>query len=85
MMDRFEKANAFSRTHSDDTRSQKELCLEYLKLYGSVTPLEALSAFNCFRLSSIIFRLRNDGHNISTVLNEDGKPFAIYTLLREGE
>ena len=83
-LERFNRANEFSHIHDEDPRSQKELCLEYLKQYGSVTPLEALSAFNSLRLSSLIFRLRNDGYDIDTQLNEDGKPFAIY-ILKGGE
>ena len=82
-LERFNRANEFSHEHADDPRGQKELCLEYLKQYGSVTPLEALSAFNSLRLSSLIFRLRNEGHDIDTLLNEDGKKFAIYILKGE--
>ena len=85
MMDRFNKANEYSQRYFDETKSQKEMCLDYLERYGSITPLEALSAFNSFRLSALIFRLRKEGHIITTKLNEDGKPFAIYTLVREGE
>ena len=83
-LERFNRANEFSHRYNDDPRSQKELCLEYLKEYGSVTPLEALSAFNSLRLSYLIFRLRNDGYDIETQLNDDGKPFAIY-ILKGGE
>lgn len=84
MMDRFENANEYSHRYFDEKKTQKEMCLEYLEMYGSITPLEALSAFNSFRLSALIFELRKDGHIITTKLNEDGKKFAIYTLLREG-
>ena len=85
MMDRFENANEFSHRQFDEKKSQKQMCLEYLEKYGSITPLEALSAFNSFRLSALIFLLRKDGHIITTKLNDDGKKFAIYTLLREGD
>ena len=85
MMDRFENANEFSHRQFDEKKTQRQMCLEYLEKYGSITPLEALSAFNSFRLSAIIFNLRKDGYIITMKLNEDGKPFAIYTLLREGE
>lgn len=85
MMDRFENANEYSHRCFSEKKTQKEMCLEYLEMYGSITPLEALSAFNSFRLSALIFELRKDGHIITTKLNEDGKKFAIYTLLREGE
>ena len=85
MMDRFEKANEYSHRQFDEKKTQKQMCLEYLEKYGSITPLEALTAFNSFRLSALIFELRKDGHIITTKLNDDGKKFAIYTLLREGD
>ena len=84
MMDRYYNAEEYSKRLYDDNKTQKEMCLEYLEKYGSITPLEALTAFNSFRLSALIFELRKDGHIITTKLNEDGKKFAIYTLLREG-
>lgn len=85
MMDRFENANEYSHKQFDEKKSQKQMCLEYLEKYGSITPLEALSAFNSFRLAALICELRKDGYIITTKLNEDGKKFAIYTLLREGD
>ena len=85
MMDRFENANEFSHRQFDEKKTQRQMCLEYLEKYGSITPLEALSAFNSFRLSALIFQLRKDGYIITTKLNEDGAHYAIYTLLREGE
>lgn len=85
MMDRFENANEYSHRYFSEKKTQKEMCLEYLEMYGSITPLEALTAFNSFRLSALIFELRREGYIITTKLNEDGKKFAIYTLLREGD
>lgn len=85
MMDRYYNAEEYSKRLYDDNKTQKEMCLEYLEKYGSITPLEALSAFNSFRLSALIFELRREGYIITTKLNEDGKKFAIYTLLREGD
>lgn len=85
MMDRFENANEYSHRQFDEKKSQKQMCLEYLEKYGSITPLEALSAFNSFRLAALICELRKDGYIITTKLNDDGKKFAIYTLLREGD
>jgi hypothetical protein len=85
MMDRYYNAEEYSKRLYDDNKTQKEMCLEYLEKYGSITPLEALTAFNSFRLSALIFELRKEGYIITTKLNEDGKKFAIYTLLREGD
>ena len=59
--------------------------IDFYHRYKEDIALFAEMGFNCFRLSAIIFNLRKDGYIITTKLNEDGKPFAIYTLLREGE
>ena len=85
MMDRFERANEYSHRKFDEKKTQKQMCLEYLEEYGSITPLEALSAFNSFRLAAIICRLRKDGYIITMKLNDGDKKYAIYTLLREGD
>ena len=87
---RKERATAFNKAHRKEIRdgfiSQRNACLMYLKEYGSITPLEALYAFGCFRLSAIIYNLRHrDGYVISMTINDDGKPYAIYTLIEDGE
>ncbi len=46
--------------------SQKKAVLAHLKQYGRITPLEALRLYGCYRLSSVVYRLRNDGHKITT-------------------
>lgn len=67
-------------------KSQKEKILAYMKEHGSITPLDALEAFGCFRLSGRIYELRHEGHNIvaydACAKNEDGevKHYAIYRL-----
>jgi len=38
--------------------SQKTQILEHLKEHGSITPLEALRLFGCFRLAARIHELR---------------------------
>ena len=85
IMDRFANANEYEKTYDEKKMSQKSACLDYLERYGSITPLEALSAFRCFRLSAIIYRLREEGYVIKTHINDDGKPYAIYVLMKEGE
>jgi len=53
----------------------------WLQSGRSLTPLEALNEFNCFRLAAHIESLRKDGHRIFTeMVNESGKKFAKYTL-----
>ena len=47
----------------------------------SITPIEALKRFGIFRLSAIIFNLREKGYNINTKMAGNGnKRFAEYSL-----
>ena len=65
-------------------KSQKENILEYLEIGNKITPLEALYQFGSFRLSAIIFELRQEGFNIITHNKTvDGKTFAEYELIKE--
>ena len=65
-------------------KSQKENILEYLQIGNKITPLEALYQFGSFRLSAIIFELRQEGYNIITHKKKvDGKTFAEYSLEKE--
>lgn len=84
IMDRFANADEYSKTYDEKKMTQKEACLDYLKKFGSITPLEALTAFHSFRLAAQICLLRKEGYAITTRLNED-KHYAIYTLVSEGE
>ena len=64
-------------------KSQKENILEYLQIGNKITPLEALYQFGSFRLSAIIFELRQEGYNIITHKKKvDEKTFAEYELVR---
>ena len=44
-------------------------------MYGSITPLQALKEYGCFRLASVVNRLRNSGMNIHTDMKHR---YAIY-------
>ena len=79
-MDRFVNADEYEKTYDPKKMTQKQACLDYLKQYGSITPLEALTAFHSFRLAAIICELRKEGYAITTKINED-KRYAIYTLV----
>lgn len=46
----------------------KEIILEHLQEYGSITSLEAIEKYRCTRLSQYILLLRKDGYRIK---NED--------------
>ena len=63
--------------------SQKELILNHLKTGRTLTAIEALNQFGCFRLASRIVDLKKDNHDIKTEmrLSVDGtKRFAEYSL-----
>lgn len=57
---------------------KKPKVLEYLKANGSITSLQAFEKFKATRLSSIILRLRREGHHIITNMEEDKDSGACY-------
>ena len=46
--------------------NQDTLILNHLKQGNSITPIDAIQLFDCYRLSAVIHRLRNEGHQIET-------------------
>lgn len=55
--------------------------LDYLRAGRSLTAIEALSRFGCFRLAARIKDLRDAGHPIVTdTVTQDGKQYARYSL-----
>ena len=61
--------------------TQKAQILEHIRTYGSITPLEALNQYGCFRLGARCWDLRHDGYDIETVMiSENGKRFAKYVM-----
>ena len=66
--------------------SDKNRVLAYLREHGSITPLEALNSFGCYRLGARVWDLRHDGHNIVTEIiqgdDRHGEPARVarYTL-----
>lgn len=71
-------------THLAD--SQISLVLNHLQSGKSITPLEALSQYGCYRLGAVIFDLKAEGHKITTEVihykKENGKRgrYAVYRL-----
>jgi len=62
--------------------TQTKRILEHLQLGKSITPLEALHLFGTFRLSAIIYNLRQDGYEIRTDTVESfDKKYARYSLV----
>lgn len=70
--------------------NQCKKILRYLQDFGSITPVDALREFSCFRLGARIWDLKHAGYAISTVLetstNQYGDPvrYARYTLENGG-
>jgi len=60
--------------------SQTKQILSYLKTGKSITALDALKMFNCFRLAARIADIRND-YNIKTEFSKGKKRYAIYSLI----
>ena len=52
--------------------SQKQMVLDYIREFGSITSLEAFRDLGITRLSAIVFKLREDGHDIDKAI-ETGK------------
>lgn len=63
-------------------QNQKSAVLNYLREFGPITPLKAMSEFRIMRLAAVVKRLRNDGHDIHTTIRKtyDGRPYAEYSL-----
>jgi hypothetical protein len=62
--------------------TQQQKVLRHLESGREITPLDALEQYGCFRLSAVIWNLRDEGYNIKTkrVSNKYGKTFASYKL-----
>ena len=62
-------------------KSQNQQILEALQMGDSITPMSAMARFNCFRLATRIFELKEQGHDIVTHLVKHGdKTFAEYRM-----
>ena len=64
------------------TSTQKKCILEYLQTGKTLTPLEALDKFGCFRLGARIHELREEGENVmkEMVRTPGGAMVAQYSL-----
>jgi hypothetical protein len=48
--------------------TQNDQILKYLEAGNTITPIDALQLFGCFRLSARIFELRQKGYKIGKVI-----------------
>lgn len=61
--------------------SQTEQILKHLKGGRSITALEALITYNCFRLGARIWELKQMGYAVeSHIIKRNGKRFSLYRL-----
>ena len=62
--------------------TQNQQIKSYLEQGKTITPLQALNKFGCFRLAARVNDLRKEGLNIATnIVTKDGKTFASYRLV----
>lgn len=67
-------------------KSQNAMIREYLEAGHSITPIDALNMFGCFRLGARIADLKKEGMDIRTEIvhdNSNGKRWAKYHLHHE--
>lgn len=66
--------------------SQCDDISDHLQNKGSITPVEALDLYGCFRLAARIKELREDGFPIMReMVWKNGKSFARYYLTEDGK
>ena len=74
---------------NDNTKSQCDMILQYMRDFGSISQIEAASEIGCYRLSGRIYDLRARGYTIKREMqsrkNRYGKSvsFARYSLVKE--
>lgn len=65
------------------TISQKEAILQHMRTNGTITPMEALERYGCFRLGARIWELEKEDHIIEHSMGTaGGKRFAVYKLIK---
>lgn len=61
--------------------TQAEAIKQHILKHNSITPLEALDLYGCFRLAARIRDLRKEGFSVQTVkVEQNGKHFARYVM-----
>lgn len=60
--------------------NQKRLIIDYMREYGSIEPMQALSDLGVYRLGSRIHDLRSEGYNIRTEYVEAKSKRTGYTV-----
>jgi len=77
-----EKQKTMKTMETKGTQTQKEAILRHLQSGKTITPLEALNLYGCFRLGARIWELRDEGYRIrSENVKQGKKTFASYRLI----
>lgn len=75
--------------HGHTKKTQKEMIIEYMRKFGSISPMEALGRMGCMRLASRISELKKDGYLIEseseTALNRFYDPVRYTRYYLKGE
>ena len=68
-------------------KTQKERVLKFMEEGNSITPIEALERFGCFRLAHIIWEIRKDRHVYTRMIKHPkyGTKFAEYSFKKHEE
>lgn len=70
--------------NEESCSSQKARILEHMRTGNSITPVEALNLYGCFRLGARIADIKADGYLVHTEMIKDprtGKRYAQYSLV----
>ena len=63
-------------------KTQKEQIKKHLLSKKSITPLQALNKFGCFRLAAVVYKLKAEGLKIATTnVTKGNKKFASYSVI----
>ena len=65
------------------SKSQHNLVLDALLDGDSITPMDALDKYGCFRLAAVIYDIKKDGYKVKTTIVRNklsGKRYAKYSL-----
>jgi len=61
--------------------TQKAMIKAHFTNGGTLTPMDALNSYGCFRLASVVHSLKADGMLINTeIVESGGKRFAKYSI-----
>lgn len=61
--------------------TQRDQILNHLQKHGSITPMEALRRYGCFRLGARIWELKKKHRIESELVSRGRKHFARYSLV----